>query len=1164
MVTQSSYKPNYLRELLLIPRRSDTTTSSSLSTTISTCWKYLQSNDSLAQELYDGLINEKVSASKIRQYSPEVIDHLTQKYTQAPKIAPQVRTFISHIAKTALGQTIALNDTIATQTALWKLYATVTIPALAAPPIPIYIPPEEKIREIIILVSKNFRSVFSDALLTELFTHLESWPEDLQTDIVIAYSRSNHKSDILAILQALNELEKERLAFPEKAALCTQLIEYVQRLPGSLLVDLNALVKAVSQIAPKEQADTLAYVAQHFPNYFTPSLVINAIACLPHQNRQPIVELAGKLATELTQSPFRVSLITSLVTIMITALSQQPTSEQVSLFADWCQLASKEYYLFTDSSTIELLSQVPAKARQDRIRFLLNASRQAGYLPGVQITSYLVAHCISEDTSQEELCKLLSTILKSPHPRQLPPEEIAFFPPRSRIQILTHYFEKQNPHLPWDEEAISYTTHCLKHFEEDRKKALQLATSLLLADSHFPLWTLATHVHKLLKVNETVYACVKRQAESIDSSYIPPSLAKFELMLSLLGHEEKEVDSIIKLIRPLLTSPNGKAYIPHVTCLMTTLTQITHDQRVILIQALTIAIDSYGPDCNTIPSLISELNKAQKFSTTKFIEALHFVSEINKKVTPTLTANNFAALSLSWSWFIMEMDECVKQQAYTLMPLCIQYCRDDSLEAILGVLGCLLPPEKRMQAIQRLNPDTDLDRSDDFISKCFADRSLISQDELHNFVSKQLDNALHNELLAKTFSSTIIKLQQQLSLPSEHPLFQRAIEINIRTDPHAQKQWQSPYTLFKELQQPRNVIPDDTLTYKKEKIGTTTFRIDLQGIRDYAIAKNSYYFSDLPKGINANFLDRLFQSLDTRLDHLSAEKKQETHAYIREQFRLPYDELKPHLLQKPLIKRLLATVLPPENPVEQVHFELFSIFDVLQRRKNCLNEKILSEQEECLLSLACQLQDCATGQRDGIQFIYNNLVSTGEITSTSHLDSDFEHDFRSLLHQIIQNELNHILTSSNLLSELIGENSDKHLAHQTLYLKNRLYRQLGLRHSLTFDFHSTTISPKLFDMDEKRAICTIVAKLDIQKILQRSQKCLTSMMTSDEQCKAVYNAVYTLFKRMTNKPEGWSEAWLVFDENYRFQGVSDEGLARILEQMGILKQISSEITTDCS
>ncbi len=1065
MIEQSSFQPNYVRELLLVPRRSDTTTSSSLSTTISTCWnnlrKCLQSNDSLAQELYDGLIEEKVSASKIRQYSPEVINHLTQKYTQTPKIAPQVRTFISHIAKTALGQTIALNDPIATQTALWKLYATVTIPALAARPIIMYTPPEEKIREIITCVSENFRSVFPGTSPTELFTLLASWPEELQPDIVIAYSRSKHKTTFMKIIQALNDLKPEQLTFAKKA-------------------------------------DTLAYIAERFPDCFTPSQIT-------------------------------------------------------------------EHLLHTNSSAIECLSDLPAETRRARITALLEASSKAGYLPRIDTCSCLIADYISEDTSQEQLCKLLSYLSEFNKPL---PDYIAFFPPRSRIQILIRCLEEPLFLLfqgGWDNEAIVYTTHCLEHFEEDRKRALRLAT--LAVRSLFPTQALAKSVLHVLQLDEKDYARIKQKAEGIHSSYVSPSSEKIELIFALSQHEEKEIDRVIELIRPLLISSNGKAYVPCVARLITTLIQTAHDQRATLIQAFIIAADSYGSNYEAIPYLLADLKEHQEMSSTTFIEAIRFVSEINKKATPVLPSWRFSPLARAWSFFIMGMNDSVKQQADTLRSFCKRHCQSNHLAPILAELGWLFPPDKRIQALQNLNPDTDLNAlgAKNFISNCIIDHTLIAQDELFNFWSKQLESTLHNEHATRGFVNLIFEYQRALDLPFEHPLFQRAIEIVVLIDPNARENRRNPYTLFKELQQQRTVIPAVVLAYKKIEVGTTVFRIDLQGIRDHAATKSSYCFSDLPKslakslanGLGPDFLDKLFQSLDARLDRLSAEKKQMTHAYICEQFRLPYEQLKPHLLQKPLIRRLLALALEPEDPIEQVHFELFSILDVLCRRQNSLNDNILSEQEECLLSIACQLQTCSTGQRDGIQFIYNNLVSTGEITATLHSDSDFEHDFKTLLHQIVQNELNHILTSSHLLSELIGENDNAQLSHQTLYLKNRLHKQLGLRHSLTFDPGSMMISPALVDIDEIHATNAIVAKIDIQKIMRRAEECFKTMMTTDERRKAVYNSVYALFERMPNKPEGWQN-WLLFDDTYEFKGLSDEGLARLLEQMGIIKGIDSK------
>ena len=482
MITQT---PNYARELLLVPHRLDTTTSSWTSkvfSAIGNCARtLLQSNDSAAQELYNSLIHTPVSASEIREYSSRIVPCLTEKYSTSKmtpsqvsaskirqyssriihcltekcstsKMNPQELANISHIVREAFGQTITSPDALTTQTALWKLYATVTTRTLKAHPIPMYIPPEEKIRELITSISENFRSVFPSPPTTELFihlptelcTHLASWLEDVQTDIVIAYSRSPHKSDVVELVQALNEFG---VTLPEKAALFSQIVQYMQKKPWPIVFRQKSLIKSLLKIAPKEWEEILVHLAKHFPKCYMPCLMIDALSAIPHQNRKRIIELTGKLANDLDNHPPPYRGYPTKVggIFAIKAVSKVPHSEQVSLFADWCQLALnvEEYRVSTDPVIIELLSQVPADRRRARITLLLEASRQAKHLPHIKICSYLIAHCISEaTTSQEELCKLLRTIPK--HCREDLPKIIVSSPQKSRIQILIQFFSNSS------------------------------------------------------------------------------------------------------------------------------------------------------------------------------------------------------------------------------------------------------------------------------------------------------------------------------------------------------------------------------------------------------------------------------------------------------------------------------------------------------------------------------------------------------------------------------------------------------------------------------------------------------------------------------------------------------------------------------------------------
>ena len=503
--------------------------------------------------------------------------------------------------------------------------------------------------------------------------------------------------------------------------------------------------------------------------------------------------------------------------------------------------------------------------------------------------------------------------------------------------------------------------------------------------------------------------------------------------------------------------------------------------------------------------------------------------------------------------FVAPIDEKTRQaDMQLLVPLFKTYPNSQKLHKFFE-LTKLLPPVIRIKALALVDVDVNiqLDNEDpyDFIANCLENQDLVSQVDLHGYLFDALERNITNQQEALFYANNILIFIEELFLPEFHPLFQRAIQVVSIASNSSHRQ--NPYRLYNDL---KTQLENEKLVEQSEfysipcRVAGETITVYVDGIREHTSKKWGYTFSDLPIDLSPDIFDTLFASLDERIAALSESKKRETEAYIEENFHTSLTSLKANILSKPLLKNFLRLKGKPDQPIEQVHYYLYCILKVLHSYdREVKKEQILSDQEAFLLSIATQLHLCSIGQRDGISLIYNNLISRNELSSQVASEDDFEIQLKGRLHEMAQSELNNILTSDTLLTLLLGSKKPvSERAHQTLYLKNRFFKQLGLKHTLTFDPHSRVIQPDLLQVTPQRALHRIFNQLDLKRLVTMTQNHIQELLEKAEKKKEVYNKLYELFERIENKPKDWQNDFLNFNEAFEFQGITQKGALRLL------------------
>lgn len=149
----------------------------------------------------------------------------------------------------------------------------------------------------------------------------------------------------------------------------------------------------------------------------------------------------------------------------------------------------------------------------------------------------------------------------------------------------------------------------------------------------------------------------------------------------------------------------------------------------------------------------------------------------------------------------------------------------------------------------------------------------------------------------------------------------------------------------------------------------------------------------------------------------------------------------------------------PKNPdalIDQDTYRLYVIFDYIQKLSSePAGQDVLSEQDDYLILTLANIQQCSTGQSEGIAQVY-------ALTQDNILSLQAQESGEKFIDKFIQD---------TMIGTLKTKGFDNHQqVHQDLYLKNMLFDWIGLKHSLTFDRYSNLLSNVLINQDKQELL----------------------------------------------------------------------------------------------
>jgi len=404
------------------------------------------------------------------------------------------------------------------------------------------------------------------------------------------------------------------------------------------------------------------------------------------------------------------------------------------------------------------------------------------------------------------------------------------------------------------------------------------------------------------------------------------------------------------------------------------------------------------------------------------------------------------------------------------------------------------------------------------------------------------------------------------NINEEHLLFQKAIQIKILADPKALQNPKNPYRIYQYLKKILEVEQQTPLSFALPftPLNSQQICLNLEPIRKDAVVK-VLTRADLPVGIDLQTLLDLFLSIENRLNELKEEEKLKVETCIQESYELPLTELKDNLLKNHFIPNLLNLPSHPDGIIDPMSLYLCRILKaILLKSKNKKATDLLSPQEEMFLTFTRSINNCVTGQKDGIILYYNNLDPQDRINNP-HINSKEANTIQNFVKSAYQSLLNHLFASETLLTNLTGKIEESQASHQTLYLKNRFHQAIGLQHNLTFDPHTGVLNDTLLSKCEMspKEVLEEIARLIAPNLLcqwikkEIDQLCLSHHLS--------YSILSTYLEQILPQKERSDLKWRMRyldiepDEeeyNFQFRGILEAGVWAILGEMGYIKSVA--------
>lgn len=407
------------------------------------------------------------------------------------------------------------------------------------------------------------------------------------------------------------------------------------------------------------------------------------------------------------------------------------------------------------------------------------------------------------------------------------------------------------------------------------------------------------------------------------------------------------------------------------------------------------------------------------------------------------------------------------------------------------------------------------------------------KENVHEYLNFCLVSENVLPIIKVSIAEGIIKGATLLKISEEHPMFQTALKIIISNDVDSQNDPKNPFVIFNQLQ----------IQVPKESWMETSVvhSWNLQTLRKKG-AVIKYQLSDLPEGVNETTLNDLYKTLSKRLESLEGEEKEKIKHYIMEAIGYKFEDLKMAFLTNPLIKQLVKI---SSSSVSSLQYQFYSILKAIFDSNNeCQPGELLSMREDMLLKISVTIQACETGTRNGIETCFDLLPEKYKtrIAEKHHAPAD------QLIDDAIQRTFNELFTYiiPAKISKDVSQSS-----HTTLYLKNRLFRQLGIRHELVFDLYSKELPDELFTYSANALFSMTIENFQVEAVVKKIIKGSAELF--NKKTKSFLSNVTDLIGKAEGAISGENyPQYIEIDENFAPIKLTKKGARAMLKGAGYL------------
>ncbi len=460
----------------------------------------------------------------------------------------------------------------------------------------------------------------------------------------------------------------------------------------------------------------------------------------------------------------------------------------------------------------------------------------------------------------------------------------------------------------------------------------------------------------------------------------------------------------------------------------------------------------------------------------------------------------------------------------------------------------LVAPQDRMALIEKTGDLKDQEKWCELnIMADFFDNHPEIHKRAEKYLHEHLDNLSDRENAYK-LANEIKDIYADLYMP-EHSLAQKAEVVAILAMP-GESGKTNPYILHQRLKNKQSLIALASPVVTKFK--GMDYTLNLEGFRKQAVQKG-FTFGDLSQGVGLDSFNKLFESLDKRLKLLSPERRSKVEEEIEMITSLKrvanknlLAELKSKILSEDKeVYRLLTATGAKDAPIKNSAFYLYAILQALQAESDQVAAgAMLSDRESKLMQFASMIFECNSGQRDGIAIFYNSIPAKFRRGVNLEAATGPVEKVEGYISIAMQDLLNTVLADFKLIEKVAGKGSSQQ-AHQTLYLKNLLHKELGLFHELTFDLNSQELTKQIIDADPQEILATVLSFLSLPKMIDCVKKAIQEAMETHRMPYGVLNQYFE-----DKAPLVPIKDFFICDKDYNPLGITDAAALVMLTSMG--------------